>query len=180
MFPTVASVQYIIDTFCILSLTHRTGSFVTMLAPLRDPFLSKDPLSAPLLLTTKSQYFARLVLITTTYMDGDLEFPDSQFVLSEDTNIERLLDVFMSSEEVLRLASRPILQFISLGHSFTTLRVRVGAFQDSHPWKAFCESSLRQLLREMEDEFACQGVSIVGKPAGTKCRGYENPRSGMH
>jgi len=113
-------------------------------------------------------------------MDGDLEFPDSQFVLSEDTNIERLLDVFMSSEEVLRLASRPILQFISLGHSFTTLRVRVGAFQDSHPWKAFCESSLRQLLREMEDEFACQGVSIVGKPAGTKCRGYENPRSGMH
>jgi len=34
MFLTVARIQDVIDTFCILSLTHRAGSFVTMLAPL--------------------------------------------------------------------------------------------------------------------------------------------------
>ena len=126
MFPTVPCVQYIIDTFCILSLTHRMDSFVTMLAPLRNHFLPKDPLSAPLLLTTKAQYLTRLALIANTHVDGDLEFSETQWVVSERTNVEHLLDVFTSlnteSKDVLGLIGRTVLQFIRLRHNFTTLR----------------------------------------------------------
>ena len=43
VFPTVPCIQNIIDEFCVLSLTHRAGNFVTMLAPLRDYLLPKDP-----------------------------------------------------------------------------------------------------------------------------------------
>ena len=59
VFPTVACIQDIIDTFCILSLTHRAGCFVTMLAPLRDYLHPNNPSSVPLLLTTEAQYLAR-------------------------------------------------------------------------------------------------------------------------
>jgi len=45
MFPTVACIQDIIDTFCILSLTHRAGSFVTMLAPAKLPQPQRSPRS---------------------------------------------------------------------------------------------------------------------------------------
>ena len=153
VFPTVTRIQDIIDTLCILSLTHRAGSFVTMLAPLRNHLLSKDPLSAPLLLTTKAQYFARLALITNTYVD--LGLSETKWVVSENTNVEHLLDVF-TSFGVLRPACRPILQFIRLRHCFVTLRVQVRALPDSDPRKAVCESSLRQMLLEMENEF-CEG-----------------------
>jgi len=153
VFPTVTHIQDIIDTLCILSLTHRAGSFVTMLAPLRNHLLPKDPLSAPLLLTTKAQYFARLALITNTYVD--LGLSETKWVVSENTNVEHLLDVF-TPFGVLRPACRPILQFIRLRYGFITLRVQVRALPDSDPRKAVCESSLRQMLLEMENEF-CEG-----------------------
>ena len=45
VFPAIVRIQEIAETFCILSLTHRTGSFVTMFAPLRDHLpTTKQPL----------------------------------------------------------------------------------------------------------------------------------------
>ena len=88
VFPTVPCIQNIIDEFCVLSLTHRAGNFVTMLAPLRDYLLPKDPCSAPLLINTKAQYYARLEHATGRIL--------WEWVTSETTNIMCLLDTFRS------------------------------------------------------------------------------------
>ena len=64
-----------------------------MLAPLRDYLRPQDPKSSPLLCATKEQYFNRLLV------DVDIEkpgFEESRWIVSEDVNVEHLLDVFTS------------------------------------------------------------------------------------
>jgi len=55
LFPTIASRKNIFNKFCVLSLTYRNDSFITMLAPIRGYLSPKDPTSALLL-----RYFSRL------------------------------------------------------------------------------------------------------------------------
>ncbi|KAF9787347.1 P-loop containing nucleoside triphosphate hydrolase protein, partial [Thelephora terrestris] len=95
LFPSIPNRRNIIDRFCILSLTSRSNGFITMLAPLRDHLSPQDPRTSPLLCTTKDCYSSRLRLL------GNLEpdqagFKESQWIRSEDVNVEHLLNIFTS------------------------------------------------------------------------------------
>ena len=62
-----------------------------MLAPLRDYLSPKDPKSPLLLRATKELYFTWM----STKVDLiNPDFKETQWIMSEDTNVEHLLDVF--------------------------------------------------------------------------------------
>ena len=93
LFPTISDGTPIFDKFCVLSLTHRSNGFITMLAPLRDYLRPKDPGSSSLLCTTKLCYFTRLSFHTNP---NHPRFRDGVWITSEDINVEHLLDIFTS------------------------------------------------------------------------------------
>ena len=93
LFPAIFDGPNMFDTFCVLSLTHRSNGFITMLAPLRDYLRPKDPTSSALLSTTRERYFSRL---STHVHPNKPNFQESRWITSEDVNVEYLLDVFTS------------------------------------------------------------------------------------
>jgi len=93
LFPAISGRANAFDKFCTLSLTYRNNGFITMLAPLRDYFSPKEPLSSPLLRTTKDHYFRRLSVVLDPDRPG---FNEARWIRSEDVNVEHLLDVFTS------------------------------------------------------------------------------------
>ena len=96
LFPAVRKRKNILDKFCVLSLTYRHQGFITMLAPIRDYFVPRDPNSSPLIRTTKRCYFTRL---SAHLSPGRPGFGESRWIKSEDVNVEHLLDVFTSVDE---------------------------------------------------------------------------------
>ena len=93
LFPTIPNRRTIFDKFCLLSLTSRSDNFVTMLAPIRDHLRPQHPTSSPLLCATKNHYFTRLSVEVDPH---EPEFKEGRWIVSEDVNIEYLLDVFTS------------------------------------------------------------------------------------
>ena len=91
LFPAIPNVTAIFDKLCVLSLTYRSNSFITMLAPLRDHLYPKDPKSSRLLRMAKDRYFTRVSVDTDPNKPG---FAESRWIVSEDVNVEHLLDVF--------------------------------------------------------------------------------------
>ena len=94
LFPALSNRTEVFDNFSILSLTHRSNGFITMLAPLRDHLCPKDPASSPLLKAIKNHYFTRLSVVVQPGRPG---FEDARWITSEDVNVEYLLDVFTST-----------------------------------------------------------------------------------
>ena len=91
LFPTISNRRHIFDRFCVLSLAYRSNGFLTMLAPLQDYLRPTDPTSSPLLHTTKMHYFSRL---SVDLGPNESSFEEARWIVSEDVNVEHLLDVF--------------------------------------------------------------------------------------
>ena len=95
LFPTISDVAAILDKFCILSLAYWSNGFITMLVPLRDYLRPRDPLSSPLLRMAKESYFTRLSFGLETFTPPP---KDTEWITSEDANVEYLLNVLTSIE----------------------------------------------------------------------------------
>jgi len=139
LFPTISDVPNVFDKFCILSLTHRSDGFTTMLAPLRDYFCPKDPKSSPLLITTKECYFTRL----SVDLDPDTPgFGEGRWITSEDANVEHLLDVFTSIEANSNDVWNACDYFMDHLHwhkpRLVVLGPKIEALPDDHPYKPLC------------------------------------------
>ena len=96
LFSTTPNITDIFDTFCILSLTYRSNGFITMLAPLRDHLSPKDPKASPLLCMAKEHYFIRM---SVKINPDDPAFRETRWIVSEDINVEHLLDVFTTVDK---------------------------------------------------------------------------------
>ena len=147
LFSTVSDAQHMFDTFCVLSLTYRSNGFITMLAPLRDHLRPKDPMTSPLLCTVKERYFTRL---SVPINPNKPSFKESQWITSEDVNVEHLLDVFASldpnSEGVWDACSHFLNHLHWHKPRLTVLGSKVEALSDNHPSKARCLQMLSRLF----------------------------------
>jgi tetratricopeptide (TPR) repeat protein len=139
LFPTISNRTDIFDKFCILSLTYRSDGFVTMLAPLRDHLRPKDPTSSSLLCTTKEYYFTRM---SVTLNPNEPNFVKTQWITSEDVNIEHLLDVFTtidaSSDSVWRACVHFMQHLLWHKQRLITLKARIEGLPDDHSSKPEC------------------------------------------
>ena len=150
LFPTISDGDSIFDKFCVLSLTYRSDSFITMLAPLRDHLCPKDPKTSPLLLMAKERYFIRMSV------DADLRNPGSEgarWFTSEDVNVEHLLDVFtaidVDSIEVWNSCANFTRRLIIQKPRLTVLKPKIEGLPDDHPSKPECLFYLSQLFQSV-------------------------------
>ena len=147
LFPTISSRKNIFDKFCVLSLTYRSDGFITMLAPLRHYLCPKDPMSAPLLCSTRDYYSARL---SVKVKPGKPGFEEAKWIISEDVNAEHLLDVFMTTGAVPGHIWSTCADFME--HLYwhkprlSNLGPKIKRLPDDHPFKPKCLSQLSQLF----------------------------------
>ena len=152
LFPTILNGKDIFDKFCVLSLTHRSNGFITMLAPLRDYLGPRDPRSSPLLRTTKDRYSDRLQLL------GDLEpdqpgFKESRWIRSEDVNVEYLLNVFIlfdiDADHIWDTCAGFFTHLDWHKPRFTILGPKIEGLPDDHHSKPRCLFRLSQLFHSL-------------------------------
>jgi len=142
LFPVTPNRTKVFDEFCTHSLTYRSDRFITMLSPLRDYFSPKDPQSSPLLRTTKDYYFTRML--------ANAGPGDTQWMTSEDLNIEHLLDVFTTidtdSDYVWDACAGFMEHLIRHNNRLTILQPKIEALPDDHLSKPECLFLLSQLF----------------------------------
>ena len=147
LLPTVLDGAGIFDKFCILSLTYRSGSFITMLAPLRDYLRPEDPKSSSLLCAAREGYFTRMSADTAPDRPRRRE---ARWITSEDVNVEHLLDVLTTTGSSSKRNWDACANFIRLlihqKPRPTILRVKIEALPDHHHSKPRCLSNLAQLF----------------------------------
>ena len=147
LFPTISYKKDIFDKFCVLSLTHRCNNFITMLAPMRDYFIPRDPRSSPLLCAVKVRYFSRLAVRIDPDGPG---FTDAQWIVAEDTNVEHLLDVFTSvdpsSDGVWEACGDFMTHLYWHKPRQTVLKAKIEGLPDNHRSKPGCLFKLSRLF----------------------------------
>ena len=152
LYPTIPDIKSIFDEFCALSLTYRSNNFITMLAPLRDYLRPQDSRASPLLRATKDRYTSRLRLV------GDLEpdkpqFRESQWITSEDANVEHLLNTFASLDEYSDDIWDACANFMT--HLYwhkprsTVLKSKIEGLSDDHHSKPRCLFWLSRTFRSL-------------------------------
>ena len=150
LFPTLPNGKSTFDKFCLLSLTYRSNGFSTMLAPIRDYLGPRDPRLSPLLCVTRDHYFRRLSVDVNPSQAG---FEETRWIVSEDVNVEHLLNVFSSvnlDEDDTWEAC-----YYFLRHIFwhkprqTMLKSKIEALTDDHPSKPQCLSELSHLFEAL-------------------------------
>lgn len=119
-----------------------------MLAPIRDYLGPQDPKSSPLLCAIKDHYFTRLSVFVDPSRPG---FGEARWIVSEDVNVEHLLDVFTSidtSSGDFWDACCNFMQHI-LWHKprQTVLGPKIEDLPDDHPSKPKCLFRLSRLLQ---------------------------------
>ena len=146
LFPTIPNRKIIFDKFCLLSLTSRSDNFITMLAPIRDYLRPQDPNSSPLLCATKDHYFSRLSVKISPRAPG---FKEARWVVTEDVNVEHMLDVFTSfrmDSDIVWDACIGFMQHLYwYKPRYTMLGPKVEGLADDHPSKLTCLIKLSRL-----------------------------------
>ncbi|KAF9779888.1 hypothetical protein BJ322DRAFT_1113202 [Thelephora terrestris] len=146
LFPTIRDRKNIFDKFCVLSLTSRTNNFITMLAPIRDHLRPRDPKSSPLLCAARDHYFSRLSVKVDPDAPG---FEEARWIVSEDMNIECLLDVFtsldMDSEVLWGICVYFMEHLYWHKRRYTVLGSKIERLVDGHPSKPRCLIGLSRL-----------------------------------
>ena len=148
LFPTIPNRSTIFDEFYSLSLTYRSNGFITMLVPLRDYLRPEDPLSSPLLCTTRDHYFTRLSAELDPKASG---FRETRWITSEDVNVEHLLNVLTSintnSDDVWRACIGFLKHLYWHKPRKTVLGPRIEGLPDDHPSKPGCLLQLSRLFQ---------------------------------
>ena len=85
IFPTVPTIHQILDTFSILSLTHRNQDFITTYAPLRE-YLSTIGDPGAILSYARDYYLSRMRAVA-----HQPSLQDVRWLISEEANIETML-----------------------------------------------------------------------------------------
>jgi tetratricopeptide (TPR) repeat protein len=147
LFPTISDRKNLFNIFHVLSLTYRTNGFVTMLQPIRDYLGPQDPRQSPLLCAARDHYFNRLSVDAHPDSPGSGE---GRWVVSEDVNVEHLLDVFTSVDPKAGgtwYACYNFMVHLSWHKPRQTiLSSKIEALADDHPSKPKCLSQLALLF----------------------------------
>jgi hypothetical protein len=145
-FPAISNRRDIFDKFCMLSLTYRRDGFATMLAPLRDYLRPKDPTSSPLLRATKECYLRRLSVSVNPGISG---YEEARWIVSEDVNVEHLLDLFTSidakSGDVWNACAGFVEHLRWHKPRLVVLGPKLEGLPDNHPIKPKCLFNLSRL-----------------------------------
>jgi len=147
LFPTIPNRTDVFDKFCILSLTHRTNGFITMLAPLRDYLSPEDLKTSPLLCMTKEHYFTRMSIDINPNRP---DFGETRWITSEDVNVEHLLDVFTTidtnSDNIWDTCAHFMAHLYWHKKRLTVLTPKIKGLPDDHHSKPQCLFWLSRLF----------------------------------
>ena len=161
LFPTISDRAKIFDNFCVLSLTHRSSGFITMLAPLRDYLRPKEPASSPLLDETKEHYLRRLSVEVDPGVPG---FEEARWIVSEDANVEHLLDVLTSidtnSVRVWDACAYFMRHLYWHKTRLVALQPKIEGLPDDHPSKPECLFQLSRLFDSIGNHVECKRLLL--------------------
>jgi len=124
-----------------------------MLAPLQDYLSPRDPGMSPLLLATKERYFTRMLV---NFDPNMFNFKETQWIISEDINVEHLLDVFTTIDANSDSIWATCINFME--HLYwhkrrpTILKSKIEGLPDDHHSKPECLFWLAWLFGSVGDD----------------------------